>query len=174
MTERTTSRVIPRPDANDSIPVLTEVFELPAEQAGAQDGQVGQVARIGEAEPAALAGDPEQPQSPRADEPVLAGAGQAADVLAAPAPTELEAGPLAGATEEELRAVRTELLSRVMMRFRAEWPPLVQAQTEAALQDRLAPLATQIANELSRALEARLVEWLDATLEEIEGDPGEN
>jgi hypothetical protein len=157
MTERTTSRVIPRPDANDSIPVLTEVFELPGELP----------------EPQAAEGrdsDLRHPADP--DEQALPASGEVADVFDAQAETEAEAGSLAGATEEELRAVRTELLSRVMMRFRAEWPEMVHAQTQAAVADRLAPLARQIANELSRALEARLVEWLDATLEEIERDPG--
>lgn len=73
---------------------------------------------------------------------------------------------------DDLRAVRTELLTRVMMRFRTEWPQVVEAHTEATLQSRLAPLTAQLANELTQALEARLVEWLDATLEEIERDPG--
>lgn len=144
MTDRTTSRVIPRPDANDSIPVLTEVFELPGDGPGS-----------GEPEGRAAGALPEEARVQQAE---------------AQADAELSTGP----SDEDLRAVRTELLSRVMMRFRAEWPPLVQAQTEAALQERLAPLATQIANELSRALEARLVEWLDATLEDIERDPGQS
>ena len=74
--------------------------------------------------------------------------------------------------EDDLRAVRTELLTRVMMRFRTEWPQVVEAHTEATLQSRLAPLTAQLASELTQALEARLVEWLDATLEEIERDPG--
>ena len=153
MTDRTTSRVIPRPEANDSIPVLTEVFELPADEPG-------QGPEVSEAREAAEA----------AEVPEAAEGAEAADVAQPRA--EPEVGLPDGPTDEDLRAVRTELLSRVMMRFRAEWPPLVQAQTEAALQERLAPLATQIANELSRALEARLVEWLDATLEDIERDPG--
>lgn len=144
MTDRTTSRVIPRPDANDSIPVLTEVFELPGDGPGS-----------GEPEEQAAGAPGEEAGVPQAEAQVDA---------------ELSTGP----SDDDLRAVRTELLSRVMMRFRAEWPPLVQAQTEAALQERLAPLATQIANELSRALEARLVEWLDATLEDIERDPGQS
>ncbi|MBY4949167.1 hypothetical protein K6V92_21420 [Cupriavidus respiraculi] len=159
MTERTTSRVIPRPDANDSIPVLTEVFELPGGPADAQ--------------PAPAPGG-SGPLPAYADERTAAVPEDDAGQLQAPGETAGPAEPLAGASEEDLRAVRSELLARVMMRFRTEWPPLVQAQTEAALQERLAPLATQIANELSRALEARLVEWLDATLEEIERDPGQS
>jgi len=74
--------------------------------------------------------------------------------------------------DDDLRAVRSELMSRVMMRFRTEWPQVVQAHTEATLQARLAPLTRQLADELTQALEARLVEWLDATLEEIERTPG--
>jgi len=48
----------------------------------------------------------------------------------------------------------------------------VAAHTEATLQSRLAPLTAQLASELTQSLEARLVEWLDATLEEIEKTPG--
>ncbi len=45
MSERTTSRVIPRLDPNDSIPLLTEVFELPdagaaAPAAASQEGVI--------------------------------------------------------------------------------------------------------------------------------------
>ena len=74
--------------------------------------------------------------------------------------------------EDDLRAMRSELLSRVMLRFRTEWPQVVEAHTEATLQARLAPLTAQLASELTQSLEARLVEWLDATLEEIERTPG--
>jgi len=162
MSERTTSRVIPRLGPEDSIPLLTEVIELPAEvplrsartvsppdavvdTAGmAPTGLVTQVGDTGGAELEPL---------------------EAAE-LAEPA------GPSYQPEEDELRAVRTELLTRVMMRFRAEWPQVVEAHTEAALQSWLAPLTAQLTAELTRSLEARLVEWLDATLEEIERDPG--
>ena len=53
------------------------------------------------------------------------------------------------------------------MKFRTEWPQVVEAHTEATLQARLAPLTAQLASELTQSLEARLVEWLDATLEEL-------
>ncbi|MDK3021915.1 hypothetical protein QO239_04755 [Cupriavidus taiwanensis] len=156
MSERTTSRVIPRPEPHDSIPLLTEVVDLPdAEpaapaQAGAEadDGVIdtfgmddaGLVMQVGDTGDAALD-----------------------DALAQPATD--PAG-------DDLRALRTELLSRVMMRFRTEWPQVVAAHTEATLQSRLAPLTAQLASELTQSLEARLVEWLDATLEEMEKPAG--
>ncbi|UDM51138.1 DUF2486 family protein [Cupriavidus sp. MP-37] len=164
MSERTTSRVIPRPEPHDSIPLLTEVVDLPdATEAPAQAGaaaddgvidtfgmdDAGMVMQVGDTGDAAL-DDAIVPAQP------AAGTGTATD------------------TDDDLRAVRTELLSRVMMRFRTEWPQVVAAHTEATLQARLAPLTAQLASELTQSLEARLVEWLDATLEEMERTPGED
>ncbi|SOY49554.1 hypothetical protein [Cupriavidus taiwanensis] len=164
MSERTTSRVIPRPEPHDSIPLLTEVVELPdagteadteaPAQAGAaaDDGVIdtfgmddaGMVMQVGDTGDAAL------------DDALVP----------APAAAQTDAG------DDDLRAVRTELLSRVMMRFRTEWPQVVAAHTEATLQSRLPQLAAQLASELTQSLEARLVEWLDATLEDMEKAPG--
>lgn len=156
MSERTTSRVIPRPEPHDSIPLLTEVVELPdagaAAPAQADDGVIdtfgmddaGMVMQVGDTGDAAL------------DDALVP----------APAAAQTDAG------DDDLRAVRTELLSRVMMRFRTEWPQVVAAHTEATLQSRLPQLAAQLASELTQSLEARLVEWLDATLEEMEKVPG--
>ncbi|MGO4763471.1 hypothetical protein AB4120_13075 [Cupriavidus sp. 2KB_3] len=162
MSERTTSRVIPRLGPNDSVPLLTEVVDLPdlPESAFAPPGpasagvgtvidtanmpESGLVSSVGDTE----GGVEDDPEAPMIDPvPFLPG-------------------------EDDLRAVRSELLTRVMMRFRTEWPQVVEAHTEATLQSRLAPLTAQLASELTQALEARLVEWLDATLEEIERDPG--
>ncbi|SPR98027.1 hypothetical protein [Cupriavidus taiwanensis] len=164
MSERTTSRVIPRPEPHDSIPLLTEVVDLPdadteaPAQAGAavDDGVIdtfgmddaGMVMQVGDTGDAAL-DDAIVPAQP------AAGTDTATDT-----------------GDDDLRAVRTELLSRVMMRFRTEWPQVVAAHTEATLQSRLAPLTAQLASELTQSLEARLVEWLDATLEEMEKAPG--
>ncbi|SOY49232.1 conserved hypothetical protein [Cupriavidus taiwanensis] len=158
MSERTTSRVIPRPEPHDSIPLLTEVVELPdagTEAPQADDGVIdtfgmddaGLVMQVGDTGDAALdqALVPAQP---------LAGTDSAT-----------------GSGDDDLREVRTELLSRVMMRFRTEWPQVVAAHTEATLQSRLPQLAAQLASELTQSLEARLVEWLDATLEEMEKAP---
>ncbi|GJG93413.1 DUF2486 family protein [Cupriavidus pauculus] len=162
MSERTTSRVIPRLGPNDSVPLLTEIVELP--------------------ETAFEAPTPPQPVRQEAmvidtadmpDSGVVTTVGHtdsAADVATAPDTLPEAAAFMPG--EDDLRAVRTELLTRVMMRFRTEWPQVVEAHTEATLQSRLAPLTAQLASELTQALEARLVEWLDATLEEIERDPG--
>ncbi|WP_454722691.1 MULTISPECIES: hypothetical protein [Cupriavidus] len=186
MTERTTSRVIPRIGPNDSIPLLTEVIDLPADAArqGAVD-EAGAAPAGGTAQPhdghtpheAAWPGAPTHVVVPReAATPV-----PDVPALAQPNPSTQDgaysvthATPHAAPppSDEELRAVRSELLTRVMMRFRTEWPQVVEAHTEATLQSRLAPLTAQLAAELTQALEARLVEWLDATLEEIERDPG--
>ncbi|NUO87091.1 MAG: hypothetical protein HOQ37_13445 [Cupriavidus sp.] len=170
MSERTTSRVIPRPEPHDSIPLLTEVVDLPDADTGApaqagaaaDDGVIdtfgmddaGMVMQVGDTGDAAL--------------------DDALDDALAPARPAAQAELAADTGDDDLRAVRTELLSRVMMRFRTEWPQVVAAHTEATLQSRLAPLAAQLASELTQSLEARLVEWLDATLEEMEQAPGED
>ncbi|KJK22716.1 hypothetical protein UB46_20300 [Burkholderiaceae bacterium 16] len=192
MTERTTSRVIPRIGPNDSIPLLTEVIDLPADGARppVQDEPgAGTVART-EAEAGGRSHAQPAPEIswPGALTHVVvpreAGAGIAAAEVPAlhqPTPSARDgaysvshAAPHASPppSADELRAVRSELLTRVMMRFRTEWPQVVEAHTEATLQSRLAPLTAQLASELTQSLEARLVEWLDATLEEIERDPG--
>ncbi|WP_244785958.1 hypothetical protein [Cupriavidus pauculus] len=188
MSERTTSRVIPRLGPHDSVPLLTEVVELPDEvfaptqpptqsptqpptQATAQPAQaqppraatVIDTADMPESGMVTSVGDTEA----MGDIANVADIGAAADVRA----PQVDAAPSMPG-EDDLRAVRTELLTRVMMRFRTEWPQVVEAHTEATLQSRLAPLTAQLASELTQALEARLVEWLDATLEEIERDPG--
>ncbi|QQX83717.1 hypothetical protein JJQ59_15035 [Cupriavidus necator] len=159
MSERTTSRVIPRLDPNDSIPLLTEVFELP--DAGA-------------AAPAAPAQEGVIDTFGMADSGLVMHVGDTGDAVAdeGAAPASAMPADTGAPGEEDLRAVRTELLTRVMMRFRTEWPQVVAAHTEATLQSRLAPLTAQLASELTQSLEARLVEWLDATLEEIEKTPG--
>lgn len=176
MSERTTSRVIPPAGAHDSIPLLTEVIELPPDiplrssrQAAPSAGVVdtsgmapsGLVTQVGD-----TGGEDDGEPVPALTQPAHAPVEEIAGAYAA---QQMPAGP---AGDEELRAMRSELLTRVMMRFRAEWPQVVEAHTEATLHARLAPLTAQLAAELTRSLEARLVEWLDATLEEIEGDPG--
>jgi len=155
MSERTTSRVIPRLGPNDSVPLLTEVVELPEtafEASAPAQAIVIDTSDMPESGVVTSVGDTESP------------IGETQPAMVDPVPF------IPG--EDDLRAVRTELLTRVMMRFRTEWPQVVEAHTEATLQSRLAPLTAQLANELTQALEARLVEWLDATLEEIERDPG--
>jgi len=155
MSERTTSRVIPRLGPNDSVPLLTEVVDLP------------DTAFAPAPAPATVIDTADMPESG-----VVTSVGDVDTAMAdAPAAPLIDPAPFQ-AGEDDLRAVRTELLTRVMMRFRTEWPQVVEAHTEATLQSRLAPLTAQLASELTQALEARLVEWLDATLEEIERDPG--
>lgn len=152
MSDRTTSRVIPRLGPNDNIPLLTEVIDLPATPSDSPQGAVIDTA--------------DMPASG-----LVTQVGNVIDPEDDPGPPIIDATPFLSG-EDDLRAVRSELLTRVMMRFRTEWPQVVEAHTEATLQSRLAPLTAQLASELTQALEARLVEWLDATLEEIERDPG--
>lgn len=195
MTERTTSRVIPRIGPNDSIPLLTEVIDLPADGASQTAPYAAPTAAT-----QAVAWSDSGAGSPGHAQPVhdMTWPGPVTHVVmpretgdGIPAPeipalhqptpsTQVGAYSVSHATHhaspppspDELRAVRSELLTRVMMRFRTEWPQVVEAHTEATLQSRLAPLTAQLAAELTQAMEARLVEWLDATLEEIERDPG--
>lgn len=187
MTERTTSRVIPRIGPNDSIPLLTEVIELPADasrpRAADAPGASAAVPQAGDTSQSPLHDTPWPGAVTHVVLPAEPGSTPVPDVpvLSQPSPSTHDgaysvshATPHASAppSAEELRAVRSELLTRVMMRFRTEWPQVVEAHTEDTLRSRLAPLTAQLASELTQALEARLVEWLDATLEEIERDPG--
>lgn len=171
MSERTTSRVIPRLGPNDSVPLLTEIVELPdAAFAPTRPAQPATPARP----EAAVIDTADMPESGvvTAVGNTESGDGNATAAYSPDTqPAIVDAEPFMPG-EDDLRAVRTELLTRVMMRFRTEWPQVVEAHTEATLQARLAPLTAQLASELTQALEARLVEWLDATLEEIERDPG--
>jgi len=168
MSERTTSRVIPRLGPNDSVPLLTEIVELPD---AAFDVPTQP---LDHPQPSTRHGATVIDTADMPDSGVVTAVGDIDAVAGTAADTEAPivdtAAFLPG--EDDLRAVRTELLTRVMMRFRTEWPQVVEAHTEATLQSRLAPLTAQLASELTQALEARLVEWLDATLEEIERDPG--
>jgi hypothetical protein len=174
MSERTTSRVIPRLGPNDSIPLLTEVVEFPdATAARAEDGVID-TAGMAESGVVTHVGDTGEPDALAI--PVLMDEvddGDTALPVTDPEDIAVSGRYLSDAPgEDDLRAMRSELLTRVMMRFRTEWPQVVEAHTEATLRARLAPLTAQLAAELTEALEARLVEWLDATLEEIEKDPG--
>lgn len=174
MSERTTSRVIPRLGPNDSIPLLTEVVDLPDATAMPSDAGVIDTAGMAESGVVTHVGDTGEPDALAI--PVLTDElddGDTALPVTGPEDNALSGRYLSDAPgEDDLRAVRSELLTRVMMRFRTEWPQVVEAHTEATLRARLAPLTAQLAAELTQALEARLVEWLDATLEEIERDPG--
>ncbi|AGW91738.1 hypothetical protein N234_17035 [Ralstonia pickettii DTP0602] len=161
MSERTTSRVIPRLGPNDSIPLLTEVVDLPDMEKAAET-----------AAPAAAAQEGVIDTFGMAESGLVMHVGDTGDSVEDVGIAPASAADTGEPGEDDLRAVRTELLTRVMMRFRTEWPQVVAAHTEATLQSRLAPLTAQLASELTQSLEARLVEWLDATLEEIERTPG--
>ena len=58
------------------------------------------------------------------------------------------------------------VMGEVMWRFQSEWPALIDAQCRAALESRLSLLTEQLAADLTRTLESRLIEWLGAALED--------
>ncbi len=58
------------------------------------------------------------------------------------------------------------VMGHVMWRFQTEWPTLIEAQCRSALESRLSMLTEQLAADLTRTLEARLIDWLGAALED--------
>ena len=58
------------------------------------------------------------------------------------------------------------VMGEVMWRFQSEWPALSEAQCRAALESRLSLLTEQLAADLTRTLEARLMDWLGAALDD--------
>lgn len=58
------------------------------------------------------------------------------------------------------------VMGHVMWRFQTEWPALIETQCREALESRLSLLTEQLAADLTRTLEARLMEWLGAALED--------
>ncbi len=58
------------------------------------------------------------------------------------------------------------MMGHVMWRFQTEWPALIETQCREALESRLSLLSEQLAADLTRTLEARLMEWLGAALED--------
>lgn len=62
------------------------------------------------------------------------------------------------------------VMGHVMWRFQTEWPTMIEAQCRSALESRLSMLTEQLAADLTRTLEARLIEWLGAALEDALDD----
>ena len=58
------------------------------------------------------------------------------------------------------------VMGEVMWRFQSEWPALIESQCRAAMESRLSLLSEQLAADLTRTLEARLMEWLGAALDD--------
>lgn len=58
------------------------------------------------------------------------------------------------------------VMGEVMWRFQSEWPALIESQCRAAMESRLSLLSEQLAADLTRALEARLMDWLGAALDD--------
>ncbi|WP_413707904.1 DUF2486 domain-containing protein [Ralstonia sp. Ralssp110] len=58
------------------------------------------------------------------------------------------------------------VMGDVMWRFQSEWPALIEAQCRAAMESRLSLLSEQLAADLTRTLEARLMDWLGAALDD--------
>lgn len=63
------------------------------------------------------------------------------------------------------------VMGHVMWRFQTEWPALIETQCREALESRLSLLTEQLAADLTRTLEARLIEWLGAALEDALSTP---
>ena len=93
-------------------------------------------------------------------EPVVAPA-------AAPSPT---AAPATPAVPPVLREQGLAPASAMPPAGTDEWPTLIEAQCRAALESRLSLLTEQLAADLTRTLEARLMEWLGAALEDALAD----
>nr|WP_311527772.1 DUF2486 domain-containing protein [uncultured Ralstonia sp.] len=58
------------------------------------------------------------------------------------------------------------VMGEVMWRFQSEWPALIESQCRAAMESRLSLLSEQLAADLTRTLEARLMDWLGAALDD--------
>lgn len=58
------------------------------------------------------------------------------------------------------------VMGHVMWRFQTEWPALIETQCREAMESRLSLLSEQLAADLTRTLEARLMEWLGAALDD--------
>jgi hypothetical protein len=127
----------PGSHADNNIPVLTEIVEL-------EDGApVAAPAASGATAPA-LAG------APRADVP--------------PALREQGLAPTSAMPPAGTDAAR--VMGEVMWRFQSEWPALIESQCRAAMESRLSLLSEQLAADLTRTLEARLMDWLGAALDD--------
>ena len=87
-----------------------------------------------------------------------------ADVGVPPALREQGLAPTSAMPPAGTDAAR--VMGHVMWRFQTEWPALIESQCRAAMESRLSLLSEQLAADLTRTLEARLMEWLGAALED--------
>ncbi|MCP1173729.1 DUF2486 domain-containing protein [Ralstonia chuxiongensis] len=81
-----------------------------------------------------------------------------------PALREQGLAPTSAMPHEGTDAAR--VMGDVMWRFQSEWPALIEAQCRATMESRLSLLSEQLAAELTRTLEARLMDWLGAALDD--------
>jgi len=124
----------PGSQADNNIPVLTEIVELE------------------DAAPAAVpaATPPAPAEAPHVDVP--------------PALREQGLAPTSAMPPAGTDAAR--VMGDVLWRFQSEWPALIEAQCRAAMESRLSLLSEQLADDLTRSLEARLMDWLGAALDD--------
>ncbi len=107
-------------------------------------------------------------------EPVVAPAATPSPVVAPAAPAvppvlrEQGLAPTSALPPAGTDAAR--VMGHVMWRFQTEWPTLIEAQCRAALESRLSLLTEQLAADLTRTLEARLMDWLGAALDDALAD----
>ncbi|AJW45941.1 hypothetical protein [Ralstonia mannitolilytica] len=121
----------PGSQADNNIPVLTEIVELD--------------------------------DAPPVAEPVAEPASAPANVVP-PALREQGLAPTSAMPPSGTDAAR--VMGHVMWRFQTEWPALIETQCREAMESRLALLSEQLAADLTRTLEARLMDWLGAALED--------
>lgn len=124
----------PGSQADNNIPVLTEIVELE------------------DAAPAVTPAAP--PRTPA----------EASNADVPPALREQGLAPTSAMPPAGTDAAR--VMGDVMWRFQSEWPALIEAQCRAAMESRLSLLSEQLAAELTRTLEARLMDWLGAALDD--------
>lgn len=124
----------PGSNADNNIPVLTEIVEL-------DDALPAQAPPV------------QAPSHPAA-----------AAAIVPPALREQGLAPTPASPPAGTDAAR--VMGEVMWRFQSEWPGLIEAQCRAALESRLSLLTEQLAADLTRTLEARLMDWLGAALDE--------
>ncbi len=119
------------------------------------DNNIPVLTEIVELEDAAPAAAPAAPPRAPAEVP---------NVDVPPALREQGLAPTSAMTPAGTDAAR--VMGDAMWRFQSEWPAWVEAQCRAAMESRLSLLSEQLAAELTRTLEARLMDWLGAALDD--------
>jgi len=110
-----------------------------------------EIVELEDAEPAAQAAAPSQ---------------AAVDAEAIVPPTLREQGLAPTSAMPPAGTDAARVMGHVMWRFQTEWPAMIEAECRSALESRLSLLTEQLAADLTRTLEGRLIEWLGAALDD--------